>query len=238
MSGRARNLIVTGGHTHSFPVAAPALAALLDEAGIESAIDDDIERALRTVNDDGPELVTVYALRWSMQGSEKYAPYRERWAFRLSHDGQEAISRHLSRGRGLLALHTAIICFDEWPAWQDILGGTWVWGRSNHPPYGPVDVRPADDAHALVRGLPPFTLNDEAYGDLAFAAGTQPLMHVRAAGTDWRPALWAHDRWNGRVVVDTLGHDAGAFAHPVHRRIVKRAAAWALGRDDASVAAL
>jgi len=38
------------------------------------------------------------------------------------------------------------------------------------------------------------------------------------------------------VVVDTLGHDAGAFAHPVHRRIVARAALWASGADDATVA--
>jgi uncharacterized protein len=38
------------------------------------------------------------------------------------------------------------------------------------------------------------------------------------------------------VVVDTLGHDAGAFAHPVHRRIVKRAAAWAARRDEDAIA--
>ena len=232
----ARNLVLTGGHTHSFPVAAPALAALLAETGIESSIEDDIERGLRAVTEDGPDLLTVYALRWSMRGSDKYAPFRERWAFELSNAGQEAIRQHLSRGRGLLALHTAIICFDTWTAWPEILGGAWVWGRSNHPPYGELDVRPAAVGHALVRDLPGFTLDDEAYGDLALAPDVQPLMYARARGTGWRPALWGHDRWTGRVVVDTLGHDAGAFEHPVHGRIVKRAAAWALGRSDDEVA--
>ena len=61
-------------------------------------------------------------------------------------------------------------------------------------------------------------------------------MHVRATGGDWQPALWTHVSGKGRVVVDTLGHDAGAFAHPVHRRIVARAALWASGADDATVA--
>jgi hypothetical protein len=234
----ARNVILTGGHTHSFPVAAPALAALLREIGIESSIDDDIDRGLATIERDEPHLVTVYALRWTMREGDKYAPYRDRWAFHLAHDGQQALCRHLSRRGGLLALHTALICFDDWPAWEQILGGRWAWGRSNHPPYGAVDVRPGEDDHAIVRGLPPFTLNDEAYGDLSLAPETRPLMHARTSATDWRPALWAHVRWGGRVVVDTLGHDAGAFGHPVHRRIVKRAAAWALGRDEAEVASI
>jgi type 1 glutamine amidotransferase len=39
----------------------------------------------------------------------------------------------------------------------------------------------------------------------------------------------------GRVAVDTLGHDAGAFDHPVHRRIVTRAALWALDRGDPEI---
>ena len=99
-----RNVILTGGHTHSFPVAAPALAAVLDEAGIDSVIDADIERGLATVAQEQPDLVTVYALRWSMREGDKYAPYRDRWAFSLSHDAQEA----LCRKRGLHAAGHAV----------------------------------------------------------------------------------------------------------------------------------
>jgi type 1 glutamine amidotransferase len=229
------NLILTGGHTHRFDIAAPALAALLNEQGINSEVTNDIEAGLATLGKTAPDLLTVYALRWSMAIGDKYAPHRARWAFTLSADGRASIESHLARGGGLLALHTAVICFDDWPAWKDILGGVWRWGRSRHPPYGEVQVRFDDTDHPVVRGLNAFDLRDEAYGDLDLHADVRPLMHARAATGDWQPALWTREMGRGRVAVDTLGHDAGAFDHPVHRRIVKRAALWALDRSDAEI---
>jgi type 1 glutamine amidotransferase len=42
--------------------------------------------------------------------------------------------------------------------------------------------------------------------------------------------LWTR-QWEGaRVVYDALGHDAQSLDHPVHRQLIERAAAWALGR--------
>jgi type 1 glutamine amidotransferase len=225
----SNNVILSGGHTHSFPTAAPALADLLAEHGIESVVEMDPEAAIRRVAETRPALLTVYALRWTMQQGKQYAPYRERWAFSLSPEACAEVDAHLARGGGILALHTAIICFDDWAGWADILGGRWVWGRSSHPPYGRVEVRPDEPGHPLLAGLPAFSLDDEAYGDLDLDPALQPLMHVRAAGGDWHPALWTRLFGNGRVAVDTLGHDAGAFAHPTHRQIVARAALWASG---------
>lgn len=232
------NLILTGGHTHRFDVAAPALAALLSEHGVESKITDDIEAGLATLDETGADLLTVYALRWTMAIGDKYAPHRARWAFKLSAGGRLAIESHLARGGGLLALHTALICFDDWPPWKEILGGAWQWGRSSHPPYGEVEVKFDGVDHPLVQGLNAFRLRDEAYGDLGLNADVHPLMWVRAAPGDWQPALWTHQAGRGRVAVDTLGHDAGAFAHAVHRRVVARAALWALGRSDEEVAGI
>ena len=229
------NVILSGGHTHPFATSAPALAALLAEQGIESVVEMDPEAAIAKVAKTRPALLTVYALRWTMQQGDKYAPYREEWGFSLSAGARAEVEAHLARGGGILALHTAVICFDDWAGWADILGGRWVWGRSSHPPYGPVEVRPGEPNHPFVAGLPAFSLNDEAYGDLDLDSGVRPVMHVRAAGGSWHPALWTRMFRNGRVAVDTLGHDAGAFEHPTHRRIVARAALWASGVDDAKV---
>jgi uncharacterized protein len=230
-----KNLILTGGHTHRFDIAAPALAALLHEQGIESDVTEDIEGGLATLAETGADLLTVYALRWSMATGDKYATHRARWAFTLSARGRRAIESHLARGGGLLALHTALICFDDWPAWKDILGGVWRWGRSSHPPYGNVQVRFDDADHPVTRGLNAFHLRDEAYGDLDLDADVRPLMHARAATGDWQPALWTREAGPGRVAVDTLGHDAGALEHAVHRRVVTRAALWALGQRDPEI---
>jgi type 1 glutamine amidotransferase len=231
------NVILTGGHTHPFATSAPALADLLREYGIESTIEDDPERALQTLDSTRAELLTVYALRWTMRTGDKYAPFREKWGFSLSAAARARIEAHIARGGGLLALHTAIICFDDWPQWRSILGGRWEWGRSSHPPYGRVEARVDDPAHPLVRGLSGFSLDDEAYGDLDMAFDVRALLSVRAASGAWQPALWTREASAGRVVVDTLGHDKGAFTHPVHRRIVARAALWALRREEQVVAA-
>jgi type 1 glutamine amidotransferase len=225
----SNNIILSGGHTHSFPTAAPALAALLAEHGIESVVEMDPEAAIRKLAETQPALLTVYALRWTMRQGQKYAAYKERWGFRLSAEARSEVEAHLARGGGILALHTAIICFDDWAGWGDILGGRWVWGKSSHPPYGRVEARPDEPDHPLLAGLPAFSLDDEAYGNLDLDAELQPLMHVRASEGDWHPALWTRVSRNGRVVVDTLGHDAGAFTHPTHRQIVARAALWASG---------
>lgn len=230
------NVILSGGHTHPFATSAPALAALLAERGIDSVVELDPEAAIARVAETRPALLTVYALRWTMQQGEKYAPYRQRWGFSLSPHARAEVEAHLARGGGILALHTAIICFDDWAGWADILAGRWQWGRSSHPPYGPVEARPDAPDHPLLAGLPAFSLEDEAYGSLDLGPRVRPLMHVRATGGDWQPALWTHVSGKGRVVVDTLGHDAGAFAHPTHRRIVARAALWASGADEATVA--
>ncbi len=70
MSGAIRNLILTGGIGHPFADAAPALESILAEAGVASTVTDDIEGGLETLEQGGFDLLTVYALRWRMLGSE------------------------------------------------------------------------------------------------------------------------------------------------------------------------
>jgi uncharacterized protein len=232
----ARNLLLTGGIVHSFESSAPALARVLGGHGIESTVTQDIETGLADLARGRFELLTVYALRWSMK-DEKYAAHRPRWGLTLSAAARDAIVSHVHGGGGLLGVHTASICFDDWPEWRNILGGTWVWGRSGHPPPGPVQVRISEPDHPLVRGLPDFTLADEVYGDLALEPDVKPLMQATAIDgrAGWQPVLWERRVGNGRVVYGALGHDATSIDHPVHSRILARSALWALGRPEAEL---
>jgi hypothetical protein len=232
----ARNLLLTGGIFHPFAEAAPALAGLLGEHGICSDIRTDIDAALRDLTP-ATDLVTVYALRWSMTQHEKYAPYRQTEALSLSAEARAALLGHVARGGGLVALHTAVICFDDWPDWPHLLGGGWVWGTSGHPPFGPAQARMTGTRHGLTAGLTPFETIDEVYGDLCLAPDTEVLAELRAHadGAVWQPALWARQQDAGRVVVDTLGHDAAALLQPIHRQILARAALWALGGSEEEI---
>lgn len=239
----ARNLILTGGIRHPFADAAPALARMLEAVGISSEVTTDVEGGISMLAEQTFDLVTVYALRWRMLGDEKYAPYRAEWAFSPSPAARRALSDHVGNGGGLFGLHTAALCFDDWPAWRDLLGGAWVWGQSFHPPRGAVAARATDLAHPITAGLSAFESVDEVYSNLALAADAAPLMTARAIGgpggdgvRDW-PVLWARAVGHGRAVYDALGHDRSALEHPVHRRILARAALWAIGRSDDEVRA-
>ena len=240
MSARVENLLLAGGVGHPSALTATALEATLGPIGVSTTTFEDIEAGCRVLAAGRYRMLTVSALRWRMTNDEKYAPERGRWALSLSSAAREAIATHVRSGGGLLALHTAPICFDDWPQWQEILGGRWVWGTSRHPPYGPADWRPTAVRHPITHGLEPFECRDEVYGRLELARDIEALAEARACEADegWMPVLWAR-RWHlGRVVYDALGHDGGSLDAPMHRRLIQRAALWVIGAGEREMSKL
>ncbi|WP_432871067.1 ThuA domain-containing protein [Microbispora rosea] len=215
-----RNLIVSGGVAHDFPATSAALADVLAEIGVESEITEDVSGALAAPPPLG--LITVNAFRWRMDGGD-FAEERDRWRFETPDSVRRAVLDHLARGGGLLAVHTASLCFDDWPEWAEILGGAWRWGRSYHPPIGPAKIRLAD-GHPIVEGLSGFEVTDEVYTDLDVLPGVEPLAYCGD-----QPLLWARTVAGGRVVYDALGHDTRSYENPVRRALLRRAARWLLG---------
>jgi len=223
-----RNLLLTGGIYHDFASSARTLAELLNEVGVASDITMDIGAGLDRLPQGGYDLLTVYALRWSMPQA-KFDDQRDAWAFSLTSAQRAAIAAHVGAGRGLLVLHTGAICFDDWPRWRELVGAGWTWGHSFHPPHGPVNVRLSGVPHPITEGLEAFDFDDEAYNLMDLSPGLEPLVQVKAAAQDsWSPCLWARDIGPARMVFDALGHDSASFNHPIHRQIVQRSALWTL----------
>lgn len=236
MSAPARNLLIAGGLFHPAQASVPSLTRLLQDQGVATDVEEDVEAACSRLAQGGYQLLTVSALRWRM-AEPKYEAHRQRWALSLSEPARQAIRGHLRAGGALLAMHTASLCFDDWPQWGEMLGGRWVWGQSGHEPFGQVEVRfNAAEHHSLTAGLPAFECPDEVYERLWLAPDVTPLAHARNLKAqdgqpgDWAPVLWTRQWEGGRVVYDALGHDAQSLDHPVHQQVIRRAVAWALGR--------
>lgn len=218
-----RNLLLSGGVAHPFARTSRQVADLLAQEGVRSTVTDDLEAGLRSLEDDPPDLVTVNALRWRMD-VERYAHLREGEALSLSEHARGSMDRYVRGGGRLLALHTATICFDDWPGWGELVGARWDWERSSHPPLDTIEVEVVGD-HPIVAGIGDFQIVDEAYGFLEEQSGLAPLLRSSHGGRA-HPLLWARRVGGGRVVYDALGHDERSFAHPVHREILQRAVRW------------
>jgi uncharacterized protein len=229
-----RALILSGGVGHPFEATSSRLGELLAEVGCDVTVAD-LEEGLDRLVEERFDLLAVNALRWRMT-ADRYAHLRDEWAFSLSGSGRAAIRSHVGRGAGLLAVHTAAICFDDWPEWGQIVGGAWNWDRSSHPPLGEAHVSVMSDAHPIVAGLGDFALVDEVYGFLDEQPDVVPLMTSPHGGRD-HPLLWVREVDGARVVYDALGHDERSYDHPTHRRVLRRAALWSLGAGSDEVAA-
>ncbi len=226
------NLLLTGGPSHDFAATSAALVAVLADAGFESTVVDTPDAAFAAlrgaVTGGGPDyrLLTVFGLHWRMEQA-RFAGRRDACAFALSDADAAALHDFVADGRGLLALHTAVICFDAHPVWRDLCGAVWDWERSSHPPVGDVAVAvtEAGRRHELTAGVDDFVIIDEAYEGLDAVADRQPLLVT--AGDPPAPLLWTRSVGAGRVVTDLLGHGPASLCSPAHRTVLQRAACWA-----------
>ena len=222
MSGRA--VLVTGGHSHPPELSQASLTAVLAAAGLQVDVSPDVEEAFRTLADGGPDLLVVNALRFTM-GHPRYDEYRQEWAFSLSAPAREAVEGWVTAGGALLALHTALVSFDDWAGWGDLLGGSWDWDRSGHGPIGPVDVR-VGASSSLGAGPASFTLTDECYVDLDVRDDVEMVATMSEDAGPVQPACWVRSHGAGRVATSALGHDLRSLDDPSHRALLAGLLAW------------
>ena len=222
-----RNLILHGGIYHAFAEGAAEIAAMLVDCGIHSELESDVEAAFARVRSGEFDMLTVYALRWRMLDHEKYEPFRAEFVMSVSAAGRAALEEFVTDGGALLALHTASICFDDWPGWGEVLGVRWRWGQSFHPPPQQAHVHVEDATHPICAGVSDFEVEDEVFHHLE-RTDTAPALLSATAGADGspQPVLWARRHGQGRVVYDALGHTVSSLQHPQHRQLLRQATSW------------
>lgn len=219
-------IILSGGYSHPFPASTGALAARIEAAGRQVAIEEDIDRAIAALAA-RPPLFAVNALMWSMTQHEKYAPDREHYAYHLPDSHMNAIANYVGGGGRLFVLHVGTICWDTQPRWHEVMGGGWTWGRSHHPPFGEINVRLTPEGRRLSAGAESFALLDEAYHNLDPAADCTILATCEIdAGP--QSVAWIRPFGEGRVAVDALGHDARSINAAGHRKLIDAQLKWLL----------
>lgn len=225
-----RALILSGGYSHPYHESSPALAELVAEAGFEPLIEDDIDAALTSLAE-RPALLVVNTLRWSMTQHEKYGPDREAYAYELPDEYMVAIADYVAEGGALFVLHISTISFDTQPRWHEVMGGGWKWGHTSHPPLGKIHVRLTLDGASISDGSTHFELVDEAYHNLDPKPDCTILATCEIKEGP-QPVAWVRRYGEGRVAVDSLGHDARSINAPGHRELIAAQLNWLKGGQE------
>ena len=202
-------LLLTGGVGHPPEATGESLAAILADVGLATEATDDIDAGLAALDPTRHTLVVVNALWWTRPGSAPEPRIRH-----LDDAGRRAIGAWHADGRPILALHTGLLSFDDWPGWAELLGGAWVAGTSHHGPIAPLAVRTCAGG---------FEVTDECYQGIDLAGDVA----VVASSDAGDPLAWRRTG-SGRVVVDLLGHDARSLDAAGHRALLARELTWLL----------
>ncbi len=216
-----RNLILSGGIAHDYAATSPILAGILSEIGIASEIREEFDLVESGALSDF-DLLTLNCVRWTCA---RNPDFRDRWGFELSEKARAGILGYLAQGKGLLALHCATICFDDWPEYRNILGAWWKWDHSGHGPYRDHVMHIQDSTHPITKGLEDFTVMDELYTNPVIVDRVDPLMTA-----DWEekthPMLWVRAYGNARICYCAPGHGVETFENSTLQKILQRSALW------------
>ena len=188
-------------------------------------------------------------LRWqhATTSAEAFGPdVKDRFDVIVFHDMREdlpeaeraSLREFVESGKGVVAIHHAIVNYSAWPWWhEEIIGGKyWVQpsgshGKSEFKEDVQVIARPAKGAgdHPVMRGVPPLVVEDEVYRSMWHSPKIKVLMETDHPLND-RPVVYVGPHPKARSVYIQLGHSAETYHHPGYRRLVHNAIFWAAGR--------
>lgn len=164
-----------------------------------------------------PEVMASYPLVILTKSDNASATDKTNW---MTGTAQAAFFEYVSRGNGLLAIHSGTAEYEHKPVIRDLLGGVFL----HHPEQCPVTMIPRPD-HPLCSGSAPFTVNDEHY----FMALDDPQADVfmtTISVNGEQPGAWRREVGKGHVAVVTPGHTLDVWLHPSYQALLDKSIRW------------
>ncbi|NWF85240.1 MAG: ThuA domain-containing protein [Bryobacteraceae bacterium] len=138
-------------------------------------------------------------------------------------------------GKGLVALHHAVVDLTGWEWWwREVIGGLYVLKAMPGMPASTylhdveMVVNPVG-SHPIVKDLPQMRLYDETYKQVWLREGVEPLLTADHPTSD-KVIGWIGPCTTSKVVVLQPGHGRESHESPWYRTLVSRAVLWSAGR--------
>lgn len=143
------------------------------------------------------------------------------------------------KGVGLVVLHHALVSYQNWPEYEQIIGGRYQEPDPNkggkvtdavgwkHDEEIPVVVVATN--HAITAGVGDFTIHDEIYWGFRVGSDVKPLLTTTHPKSG-KPLAWTRTQAKSRVFFMQLGHGKEAFTNENYRKLLAQGIRWAANR--------
>ena len=140
---------------------------------------------------------------------------------------RSVLERLGQNGQGIFLLHHAILAYDQWPFWSEIVG---ISDRSfGYDHEQELSVEIADSAHPITVNLKPWQMVDETYSMASAGQDSHQLLTTDHANS-MRVLGWTRQFRNSRVFCFQSGHDNLTYVNPNFRTTILRGIQWCAGR--------
>lgn len=143
------------------------------------------------------------------------------------------------KGVGLVVLHHALGAYQQWPEYEQIIGGRYQEPDPNRPGKVTEAVGWKHDEeipvvivatnHPVTAGLKDFTIHDEIYWGFRVGRDVTPLITTTHPKSG-KPLGWSRTQGKSRVVFVQFGHGKEAFENENYRKLVAQSIRWTAGR--------
>jgi uncharacterized protein len=156
----------------------------------------------------------------------------------IADDEKNSYYRLLKAGKGLLFLHHSICSFQDWPEFENIIGGKYyekkkndLFGASSYEHDVIFKVHIGHKSNPVTRGMKDFILHDEVYGNLETIPEIYPLLSTDNPKSNILIG-WTLKREKSKIVFIQPGHDNNSFANSDYRRLIKQAIIYITSDSD------
>ena len=164
----------------------------------------------------------------SIEGSKDYDTlvFYDMWQ-EITLEQQAAYQDLLNRGKPIVYLHHALISFQDWQEFRNVVGGYWKPGEGTYKHDVQFTVEIVEPSHPVTKGLSDFEILDETYGNFSVDSDVQVLL--KADHPDSGPVIgWSKMYKNTPLVYLQLGHDGLAYGNPNYRKLVDQSMRWVI----------
>lgn len=149
----------------------------------------------------------------------------------ISEEEKQAYERVTQEGKPLLFLHHSLVSYQNWPGFENIIGGRYVEPPENDPQMEVIkstyrhdvwiEVTVCDKSHPVTEGMNHFRIFDEVYGNYRVGEGVKPLLLTNHPEST--PVIaWENRYRNSRIIYIQPGHGVQAFENEHFRNLIAR----------------